>query len=1788
MQLIPGYQITERLYESRRSLIYRARREEDGRPVVMKVINAEYPSAEQIARLRREYRVTRGMRASGVIEVLALERYRNSFALIMEDIGGESLLRLERGRPMELGVLLGVAIRLAETIGEVHQRRVMHKDVTPGNIVWNPTTDVVRLIDFGIATELPLETSAILSPEVLEGTLAYMSPEQTGRMNRSVDYRTDLYSLGVTFYELLTGELPFTAEDPLELVHCHIAKVPRPPRELRPELPQVLSDIVLRLMAKHAEDRYQSGFALRADLLRCRELLDATGAVPLFPLAAGGASERFQLPKKLYGREEESRALLSAFERVSEGGAETMFVAGYSGIGKSSLVHEVHRPIVKRRGYFVSGKFDQFQRNIPYASLIQAFRELVRQLLTEPPAELARWRERIVAALRPNARVIIDVIRELELITGAQPPVPELGPREAENRLNFVFERFFRVFGEAGRPLVMFLDDLQWADLPSLKLLERLMADPETRHVFLIGAYRDNEVEGQHPLLLAQAALRKAGARVSTITLGPLSQEHCVELLSDTLRSPPDEVRPVAELCAGRTGGNPFFLSQYLLSLHHEGLFTFDGRGGRWHWDLDRLQRAPMADNVVDLMAGKIKLLEEDAQLALKLAACIGATFDLGTLSVVLRRPPDASAAALWPALREGLAVPVGESYKFAEDRVAAEAMLGRVAVPVPRSERSASKVVYRFLHDRVQQAAYSLVPEADRAALHLTVGRTLRDATPAEELHERIFQIVNQLDAGAPLITSDVERTDLAALNFAAGRKAKDSAAYGAALAYFRTGIRLLGEGGWEARRELTLELHLAAAETSYLNAEPGETDRFVDAALAHAPALLERVRAYEIRIQALMSQSRLLDAIAVGIEALRQLGVTFPDERRPEDAMAALLGVHAELGDRSIASLIDLPEITDPRVLAEVRIMNKMASSSYLADQRLFPFVVVRYMQTALRHGNTGGTAFGYVTYGTLRTALFGDIEGGYAFGQLASRVIERFNAREYETRTNTIRIAFLDHWREPLRAAGEAFMENYRSGFETGDLEYTAWSGKQAAAIFYWLGDDLAEIRLMARRLTETLRRINQEVLVQYVSTLVQVTESLTGDDPEPWRLTGRGHDFDALMASYRATGNSAGLCWAHLHRLVLCVLFGRTEEALAALAVCEETAGSTMAMPYVPIMSFYFSLAWIAACAGAPPGARRELLAKVEANQRDLKIWAENAPWDRAQHWALVEAELARERGDREAARDLYYRAMGLARERGNRRDEALATELFARFLLDRGEQEAGQLFMAKASHLYDLWGAKAKVRDLERRYPSMLSRSAPRPEVAEDAPASVISTTQGRSEALDFSSVVQASQAISGEVVLPELLRRIMLIVIQNAGARRGLLVVPGPRALVVDVDTAVQGEPRVEIHEGTIDGREDVPQAIVRYVERTREQVVLRDAAAEGAFQSDPDVARRRSRSILCLPVLHHKELAGVLYLENELVAGAFTPARCRVLELLAAQAAISLENARLYETLENRVRERTRELSEALENLRQTQRQLVAQEKLASLGLLTSGIAHELKNPLNFVINFAGLSVQLVEELRDELARAVSRLGPDGEAIEELVADLLQNARKIDQHGRRADEIVRSMLQHAGSVTGRRELVDLNQIVRDSARIAGEAFKLQRPEFESHLEAVLSPNLAPVLAAPQEIGQVVLNLVSNACYAVWDRARRAGAGYRPQVVVETRDAGEHVEIRVRDNGTGVPAAVQDKIFLPFFTTKPTGEGTGLGLSLSHDIVTGHNGTLELTSREGEGAEFVVRLPRGR
>jgi predicted ATPase/signal transduction histidine kinase/tRNA A-37 threonylcarbamoyl transferase component Bud32 len=1776
--VLSEYDIGDRIHQSSRSLVYRARRQRDGVPVVIKIQQTEHPSPDELARFRREYEVGLALRVEGVVKPYGLARYKNRLALVMEDLGGESLRARAAARPLGVEEILGVAVQVARTLGQIHQRRVIHKDVNPANIIVHPETGVAKLIDFGIATTLTRESPTAGSPDVLEGTLRYVSPEQTGRMNRAIDYRTDFYSFGVTLYELLTGTVPFLADDAMELVHCHLAREPVAPHLLRPELPAALSAIVLKLLAKMAEDRYQSGLGLATDLAECLASLRATGRIEGFVPGRHDVSDRFQIPQKLYGREADLEVLLAMFDRISRGKAELMLVAGYSGVGKSALVNEIHKPIVQKRGHFVSGKFDQLKRNVPYASLIEAFQDLVRQLLAESESRLATWRHKLAAALGRNAGVIAEVIPAVELILGEQPPAPPLPPTESQNRFNFVFQRFVAAFAAADHPLVIFLDDLQWADLPSLKLIQLLLTDAGLTNLAIIGAYRDNEVSGAHPLLSTLEAIRGAGTQVTTLDLVPLDLGQVTQLVGETLRCGRAAAAPLATLLLQKTQGNPFFLGQFLGALHEEGLIAFDAAASAWRWDLGVIRGRGLTDNVVDLMAGKIQKLGAPAQHALGLAACIGNRFDLRTLALVARRPAEEMAASLRPAVEEGLVVPLGDGYLAAS--------------------HAGLEASFKFLHDRVQQAAYSLIgDDGEKRAIHLDLGRLLLGSASGEALDAQIFDVVHQFQLGLAALTSDEERSQVAGLCLAAGKKAKASAAYEPALRYLETGLALLPADAFEARYELAFELHLEGAEAAYLNADFERAQALTDVAMAHTRTVLEKVQILETRMRFHAARNRFEDTIRVGLEALELLGVSLPSAPTPAHFGAALAANGALLAGRPIEDLLDLPELTDRSLLAAQRLLMTLGAPTYIANPLLYILVCAEFFALSVRHGNSRYAPAAYVNYGAIHAGALKDYVTARAYGDLALKLLDRLHTAESKSEVLLLNSVVIRPWTTPLRATLEPLLEAVLAGVETGDLGHGALASVNCCTTPLLAGLPLDVVSEQQVRQLAFMTRVKHEFTRMFGAIARQTLLNLVGLSSDPVRLVGAGFDEDATLPALVEAKNFSTLCELHTFKSLLAYVFGDFAQAATSADLAEQYLPGLAGHVVSGHQPFYQSLAQLALLPSAGEAGRAEALAKVERNQAEMGRWAELCPANFRHKHDLVEAERARAEGRPLEAMALYERAIRGAAEQQYLHEEALANERCADFCRALGWERAAESYLVEAHYAYLRWGASAKVLDLERRHPALLStkHSAGVAASREDQPVTSSRTGRHSGSSLELSTVMKAAQAISGEIVLDRLVEALMRIIIENAGAQRGFFLLEKDSAWTIEAEWDAGRAEVIPRRGALLAGEPGLSEAIVHYAVRSGESVVLADATRDGLFTNDPYVLRSRPRSVLCAPLLNQGKRIAVIYLENNLTAGAFTEARLEVLRLLSAQAALSIHNATLYATLERKVEERTtelvdknRELGAALAQLQATQQRLVTQEKLASLGALTAGIAHEIKNPLNFINNFAQLAAELSGQIAESLDAQRNRLDPESLAdVDEMLGSLRQGVTKINEHGVKANNIINGMLLHARQVTGVHEDADLNAVLASCVELACHAMRAKDGAFTPELTLDYDPALGKVELSVQDVSRAFVNVLNNALYALREKRRAAGKAFTPRLTVHTKDLGDRAEVRIHDNGTGITPDIAGHIYNPFFTTKPAGEGTGLGLSLSHDIVVqGHHGELTMATAPGEFTEFVITLPK--
>ncbi|MEG4201223.1 AAA family ATPase [Microcoleus sp. Pol12A5] len=1500
-----GYQTLERIYSGTRTQVYRAFRIQDKVPVAIKVLHSEYPTFSELVQFRNQYTIAKNLNLPGIIQTYSLEAYQNSYALVMEDFGGISLKEwTQQGETLlNLSEFLQMAIALCHTLNILYRERIIHKDLKPSNILINPQTKQIKLIDFSIASLLPRETQTLLNPNVLEGTLAYISPEQTGRMNRGIDYRTDFYSVGVTFYELLTGELPFQSNDPMELVHCHIAEAAPLVHEINPQIPYVLSEILSKLMAKNAEDRYQSALGLKTDLEKCLDRLKETGEIQSFEIGQRDVSDRFLIPEKLYGREAEVSILLQAFERVSQGATEMMLVAGFSGIGKTAVVNEVHKPIVRQRGYFIKGKYDQFQRNIPLSAFVQAFRDLMGQLVSESDAQIKQWKTKILEALGDSGQVVIEVIPELEIIIGQQPPAPELSGTPAQNRFNLLFQKFIQVFTNASHPLVMFLDDLQWADLASLNLMQLLMAD--TGYLLLIGAYRDNEVNPGHPLMLTLGEIQKKQATINTITLVPLSQVTVNHLVADTLKCSKKLAGNISQLIYQRTKGNPLFATQFLKALHQDNLIQFNFESGCWQCDIIQVNQQVLTDHVVSFIALQLQKLPRSTQNVLKLAACVGNQFDLAILAIVSEQSEIETAAELWKTLQEGLILPISDLYKFYQENDGDKLTL-------EKGNTTKQFARYKFLHDRVQQAAYSLIPDSQKQATHLKIGQLLRKNLLQIEQEEKLFDIVEHLNKGIKLITEPREQEMLAQLNLKAGGKARNSIAYAAAITYFQTGIDLLQINCWQSQYELALNLHIAAAEASYLNSDFEGMEQIATIMLRSAQTILDKIKIYEIQIAAQVVQSNVLEAIAIGRKALEQLGLELPTEPDPAKTSIMLQSLATQLEGRKIEDLINLPLMTDPTDRAAMELMAMLFSPIIQGMPGLLPLLSSMMVNLSLRSGNTVASTTGYGIHGMVLCAFLEDPSAGYAFGKLALNLLEKLNIKKIKSGVMSLFGCFIQHYQERLGATIPTLKAAYYAGIETGDFLHAGFALGGHSNGRFFSGEELNSFIQDMADYSVALAQVKQESARVYVNLGKQAAENLIELVSQPYCLIGNSYNETLMLTKHQQDNDLTAMAQAYIYKLLLAYYFGNYADARNYIDQAKPCLMAVSGSIFVPIFHFYAALTYLALFPTQPEPEQAELLAVAATHQTILHQWAHYATMNHLHKWYLVEAERHRVLGEKVAASECYDRAINLAREHQFINEEALANELAGKFYLQWNKQRIAQEYAIEAYYGYARWGAKAKVADLDKRYPQLLApvlqqtRCTLSTNETIFALGTVTSTSSATSSssasvALDLATILKASQAISSEIELSKLLSSLLSIVIENAGADKCVLTLLRDERLLIK-GSINKGRNPVVLQRIPIEESQEIPLKLIYKVKHNNQAVVLVNATADPTLANDPYIMRQQPKSILCSPILHQGKLMGILYLENSLAIGAFTSDRVELLNLLCAQVAISLENARFYE----------------------------------------------------------------------------------------------------------------------------------------------------------------------------------------------------------------------------------------------------------------------------------------------
>ncbi len=1458
-----GY-VLEPLREAAEFILYRGRQHGDPSPILAVAPATKHPSTQSLRRLEHEYSLASALDPAWAAKPVALTRHEGRTLLVLKDPGGESLdlvLKREQGKPLDLARFLRIAIGLAAALAQVHRNRLLHKDIKPANVLVNDAGKV-WLTGFGIASQVPRERQAPVPPEIIAGTLAYMAPEQTGRMNRSIDARSDLYSFGVTLYEIFTGALPFAANDALGWVHCHIARQPTPPGN-RAAVPDPLSAIVMKLLAKNPEERYQTASGLEADLRLCLEQWQSHGRIDPFSLGAHDCSEHLLIPEKLYGREREIDALLAAFDRVTQGTLELVLVSGYSGVGKSSVVNELHKAIVPARGLFAAGKFDQYRRDVPYATLAQAFQTLIRQILVESEVEVEQWRTVLVDAVGPSGQLIVDLIPELEFIIGKQPSVPDVPPQEAQNRFQLVFRRFLGAFARPEHPLALFLDDLQWLDAATLDLLERLVTHPEIRHVLLVGAYRDNEVSSSHPLRRTLDAIRRARGRMQEIALSPLGLDDVGRLVSDSVHCDPERAGPLAQLVHEKTGGNPFFAIQFFTALAEEGLLAFDAVARAWQWDIHRIRTKSYTDNVVDFISGKLRRLSAPTRQALKLLACLGNVAEVATLALVQQETEEAMHVALQQAVRTGLIFQKENTYKF--------------------------------LHDRIQQAAYLLIPEGHVAKTHLHIGRALLASMTPDQLAEHLFDVANQLNRGAPLLIDRDEKARVATIDLRAGRKAKAATAYTSARAYLSAGMALLDERDWNTQYELTFSLWLERAECEFLSGNHDTAEQLIGELLQRGASSIDQAATYRLKVQLHMVKGEYPQAVDDALACLRLLGIDLPAHPTGEQVQAEYDTVWQNLNGRPIESLIDLPLLTDPEVQAAMQVLATLSSPAFFTDFQLFCLHLCRMVNLTLRHGICGASAPGCGIFGFILGLVFHRHSEGYGFAKLSCDLVEKLGFIAYKAKVYHA-MGSIAFWTQPIASSIEFNRAAFGSATETGDLTFACYGMNQFIAGLLMRNDPLDVLWRETEKGLDfaqkaRFRDVTDIILSQqrFIATMQGRTATFS---------TFSDAQFDEATFEAQLAGDRMPLliCWYWILKMKARFLSGDYAEALAAAdkakLLLSAAAGSIQSLDY-----FYYAALTVAALYEKGNAEEQAGWHKLlTAHREQLREWVENYPPTFADKHMLVLAEIARIEGRAFEAMQFYEQAIQSAHENGFVQNEALAYEVAARFYAAHGSETSAHAYLCNARSCYERWGAVGKVKQLDELYPHLQD---------DRPPASTTSTIDTPVTQLDVGTVVKASQALSSEIVLSKLIEKLMRIAVEHAGAERGLLILlRGAEPRIEAVATTGHGKVEVAVRP-TVITPDDLPQSALQYVIRTRERVVLDDPSVGNLYSEDEYVRHKRPRSVLCLPILKQAKLIGAFYLENRLTPRAFTSDRVALLEVLASQAAISLENANLYSGLQ-------------------------------------------------------------------------------------------------------------------------------------------------------------------------------------------------------------------------------------------------------------------------------------------
>jgi histidine kinase len=1515
---LPGYTIKTEIFRGENSTILSGIRNCDNCPVILKFLNREHPAPIELSAFIREYEIINKISGDRIIKTYGVEKYNNSLFIVLEDIGGESIDKVLQSIKPGITEKISLAIQMTQSLIQIHQNNIIHKDINPTNFIWNYKTNQLKIIDFGISAEIIREASQCINLNVLEGSLDYLSPEQTGRINRPLDCRTDLYSLGITFYELFTGRLPFNGDDELEKIYSHIAKTPIPPAEIDPEIPAIISKIVMKLISKTVEDRYQSALKLKEDLEFCFQLPEDKRDSCDVILGDRDYGDRFEIPHKLYGREVETQILIDEFEKAADGHCGLLLVSGYSGIGKSSLIHEIRKPITGKKGYFISGKYNQLERDIPYNGIIQAFRELLRQLLAQPQNILDIWKMRLVNALGSSGQVIVDIVPELEQIIGPQPPVAGLNPLEAKNRFQMIFREFINVFAAREYPLVIFLDDLQWCDISTLDLLKYTLQTINDKYILFIGAYRENEVTAGHPLFQLieelEKGVKESTLRIRQIYLKPLEFSETNQLIADTFRNTPDMTEPLADIIYQKTRGNPFFISRLLYSLYVQGIFSFLVEKGQWTYDLEKAKDVDISDNVIDLLVKSLESLPAGTIYILKLAACIGTQFDLAPITLISKKTVAELGKDLWIAIEKEIVLPLNNNYR---------------SIKTVKSDLLPKNIEMRFCfaHDRIRQSVYSLISKDEKNGIHLSIGREYLKTFRERNRTGTIFDLVNHLNIGSCLIVEKNERVELADLNTIAGDKAKNTTAFAVALNYFEIARSLLSEKEWAETPEKRFNLLLEQATAALLSGDLQRADSACEYLATIAKSNLEKGALTNIKVLLLTFQAKLVETVNEIRKTLILFNISLPESKDEIELKmhAGVVRMQRFLSNTPVEEIVNLPVMKDQEKLMAMQLLFQVIPSVRQVNPSLYFLVSLKMFELTFTYGISPLSCKCLVDCGVIQGKVLTDYKTGYKLGEAAFALINKFKAESQKSPVYFI-FPFLSYWLTHYQECLDYYDMAYRAGIETGDLIHVTYAIAHKIHLLMWVGKNLNECKVEVQNTITTLKQLKGTVplvLAEIVYFAIQKLQTI----PEPDDQKNFEEKDNEMVERIEKIHNVTYLARFYQYNTYVNMILNNLDAAEQWNLLADKIIFSGVSD--FPISDHYLfkALILVNKWKSATSEEQVQILEALHIVKEKLKNWADNCPANFSHKYLLLSAEIGIiENRSLEIIVDSFKKAIDSFGKNDFIHLKAFCYELYGKFWINTGDTIIGKAYIREADYLYKQWGAHRKVALLEKQYAHFFITDESVLGGKEVKRITKGTTSISPRNSIDVVSILKSTQAISSEIKIEKLLKILIHTMIENAGAQRGCLLLKNEIDDQFYIE-AIQDDNSFQInstHSVVFTDSKDLCPEIVHYVARTMESVVIKDACSDARWQNCSYIISKPIKSVLCMPVIYQNRLKGVVYLENNLSDNVFTSERLEVLNILSSQASISIENARLYENVEEKVSERTIQLNDANEKLKE------------------------------------------------------------------------------------------------------------------------------------------------------------------------------------------------------------------------------------------------------------------------